>query len=283
MEDFLLLKQLHYPSQSTTCNDDLIYLSNSDFASGTYRITKAGTYKLKENIIFHPNPNNHFFPSPHNSKYPMKRGGPYILGFFAAITIESDDVIIDLNGFSISQSREFYLRQRFFNIIELGNSPFIPKQGPGNFGTKFTSVSNIEIRNGRLGLSSHNGIHGNSCNKVIIKNLDIEDFEVGGISLNDGDDIEISKVRIQNSLGTRIKVPVNGRFSSIVFLLQRYRRIPIDSQSTIQVGKKYIKLIDIRNQLEALFKTCVSECMKSSMSQEPQFSSSVFNQFGNPG
>ena len=33
----------------------------------------------------------------------------YILGFFAGISIESDNVILDLNGFSIKQSLRFYL------------------------------------------------------------------------------------------------------------------------------------------------------------------------------
>merc|ERR1712232_1506642 len=101
-------------------------------------------------------------PTPYqvkNNIYPTKNG-PYILGFFAAITIESDDVIIDLNGKKISQSRLFYLKQRFFNTIELGSSPFIPRQRPGNFGNMIKMPERVTIHNGYLGLTSHNAIHG---------------------------------------------------------------------------------------------------------------------------
>ena len=71
---------------------------------------------------------------PDNEEEYPTNNGPYTLGFFAAITIECNNVVIDLNGKSIRQSNEFYLKQRFFSIIELASSPFIPKQGPAHFG-----------------------------------------------------------------------------------------------------------------------------------------------------
>merc|ERR1719336_1925361 len=58
----------------------------------------------------------------------------FTLGFFAGISIECDDVIINLNGFSLSQDYKFYFQQRFFSLIELGNQPFISGQGPANWG-----------------------------------------------------------------------------------------------------------------------------------------------------
>ena len=38
---------------------------------------------------------------------------PYQLGFIAAVTIECDDVVFDLNGHTLEQSNVFYLQQRF--------------------------------------------------------------------------------------------------------------------------------------------------------------------------
>ena len=60
----------------------------------------------------------------------MGINGAYHLGFFAAITVESDDVILDLNGKSLKQSKLHNLQQRFYSHIELASAPFIPKQGP---------------------------------------------------------------------------------------------------------------------------------------------------------
>ena len=122
-------------------------LSQDDFKHGTYRITKPGYYLLTENISFAPNANisqntspngrnvlHNFQPTPEqltSGEYPFH---PYHLGFFAAITVEADDVVIDLNGFTLSQHPMHYLQQRFFACIELANTPFIFGQGPGNFG-----------------------------------------------------------------------------------------------------------------------------------------------------
>ena len=53
----------------------------------------------------------------------------YQLGFFAAITVETSDVTLDMNGKSLQQSDEHALMQRFFSLIELGNSPFLAGEG----------------------------------------------------------------------------------------------------------------------------------------------------------
>ena len=44
--------------------------------------------------------------------------------FFAGITIETDDVILDLNGNALKMSERFYYSQPFFSIIELVCSHF---------------------------------------------------------------------------------------------------------------------------------------------------------------
>ena len=162
--------------------NDTYYLNNLDFKRGTYRIKNPGTYILTENIIFNPNPMNNFQPYENQKIYYNKI--TYALGFFAAITIESDNVVIDLNNFSIQQSKKHYKQQRFYANIELGNSPFIPNNGPANFGNVFSNCNYITIKNGSLKLSSHHGIHGNNSSHLNFINLTIDEYEVGGISLN---------------------------------------------------------------------------------------------------
>ena len=126
------------------------------------RITRPGIYVLQENIIFEPNKDNDFFPTMEqitSGQYPSFTSGPYHLGFFAAITIESDNVLLDLNQKTIKQSALHNLQQRFYANIELASAPFIPTQGPGDFGSSVVTPTNVLIRNGNLGLSSHHGIH----------------------------------------------------------------------------------------------------------------------------
>ena len=180
-------KEFYEPGWATSIKsykncDNIYYLTNLDFKRGTYRIKNPGTYILKENIVFNPNPQNNFQPYENQKKYYNKF--TYALGFFAAITIESDNVVVDLNNFSIQQSKEHYKQQRFYANIELGNSPFTPNNGPANFGNVFSNCNYITIKNGSLKLSSHHGIHGNNSSYLYFKNLVIDEYEVGGISLN---------------------------------------------------------------------------------------------------
>ena len=69
----------------------LLYSSN--FTVGTLRIKDPGLYRLAEDVEFHPRPDNDFWNEPGDPMYPM---GQYYLGFFAAITIEADDVEVKL-------------------------------------------------------------------------------------------------------------------------------------------------------------------------------------------
>ena len=155
-------------------------IKQSHFQDGTLRITTPGVYILQENIIFSPST---LFPTPEqvtSGLYPIGKDGPYHLGFFAAIAIESPNVIIDLNGKSITQSREHNLNQRFFSVIELANSPFVPGQGPHSFINTFgwKPASNVLIMNGELLESSHHGIHGNENNKVMVYKTNISNLRL---------------------------------------------------------------------------------------------------------
>ena len=244
-----------------------ISLRQSDFDHGTYRITQPGTYVLQEDIVFHPNPEHNFMPTAdQKSKYPSSPG-PYNLGFFAAITIETNHVNLDLNNHTIQQSVEFYLRQRFFNIISLSSSPFIPTQGPGKFGPTIQSAKNSRIYNGTLGLTSHSGIHGNGSRDISISNLTIENFEVGGITLNGAEKVSISNTTIYRSLGTHLKVPVNGRFSSSIFLLRALQtsiQLGYGNQ-TIQCGKHKETTSSLYSWLKKLIDTTVDHIIDTGL------------------
>jgi hypothetical protein len=168
-------------------------LSQEDFELGTFRIKASGKYKLTEDIVFEPQESNDYWP-PFDlwEEYPPSS---YYLGFFAAITVEADDVEIDLNGFEIRQGEEFYLVQRFFNAIELNNKVFVDNEGVSSLDYQQTDLpaggsepvgplvipKNVLIMNGRIGKSSHAGIHGNSVVGLTVKNVQISGFEVAGI------------------------------------------------------------------------------------------------------
>ena len=229
-----------------------IYLSQESFDKGTVRITKPGYYMLKENIVFHPNPQNDFQPSLksiQNGRYPVGKDGAYHLGFFAAITIETNDVILDLNNFTIQQSREHNIQQRFFSTIELANSPFIPKQGPSSFSNKnnFVASNNVLIKDGVLGLSSHHGIHGNEMNRIVLSNLKIENFEVAGIALNGATNSVLKNIKID---GISQNIPILSTYSQARFIrpfLKKVKKEYPNASLNIYSGHKSIE--DIINEL----------------------------------
>lgn len=194
---------------------NVIYINNSHFKKGTLRIRKPGTYVFSENIIFEPNADTDLKPKPEQAElYPPSQG--YVLGFFAAITIECADVVLDLAGHSLSQSLPFAVKQRFGALIELASTPFIPKQGPAKFGTFINSAHNVIIKNGTLGKSSHHGIHGNNATNILIENIVFSDFEVSAISLNAGIDITVQNC-VVNGVSQDIKM--NSKYSQSKFSL----------------------------------------------------------------
>lgn len=165
----------------------VVNLYNSDFANGTVIIKTPGVYVLKENIVFNPNESNDFLPTASqisSGLYPVGTNGPYHLGFFAAIAVAAQDVVIDLNGFTIEQSTLHNLQQRFYAHIELANSPFVPNQGPHSFIDSYVAANRVLVTGGTLGNSSHHGVHGNVANSVVIHNVTMNEFEVAGVALN---------------------------------------------------------------------------------------------------
>ena len=119
----------------------LDYIFSDSLKDGPLRITEPGTYFIMENIEFEfnkpakhsgfidPNGIGNWYPKyTQNDMYPGAGTyrDPWSHGFFAGITIETDNVIIEMNGFEIKQSKAFYYQQRFFALICISNQPFLP-------------------------------------------------------------------------------------------------------------------------------------------------------------
>ena len=215
----------------------VVNLYNNDFANGTVRITKPGIYTLKENIIFSPNPTNDFLPTTEqtSSLYPVGIDGPYHLGFFAAIAVEANDVIINLNGFTMEQSLIHNLQQRFYAHIELANSPFVPNQGPHAFiplGGYF-AASRVLVTGGTLGVSSHHGIHANVSDNVVLYNIIMNEFEVAGVALNGTTNGILSKLTLN---GITNNIRVLSSYPQALFLRRKMETITTDLTLDLQGG-----------------------------------------------
>ncbi len=225
--------------------EKVVLLKNCDFINGTLRILQPCMLKLTEHITFNPNrpttwldingnvttdfskavaldPNREldWYPNlntSNNSQYfePEIRFA-YGLGFFAAIAIQYENVVVDLNNFTIQQHPEHALQQRFYSHIELADQPFLPLQGPSNFGNILRSAVNTFICNGKLGRSSHHGIHGNNGgNDIMIENIMFEDFEVAALALNGFKNIYLKNLTAYKN---RQDIPVMSTYSASRFI-----------------------------------------------------------------
>jgi len=242
-------------SYKTTNPFGVVYLKNSDFTTGTVRITVPGVYVLQEDINFEPNPNNDCFATPTqmaSGHYPCGAAGSYHLGFFAAITVETSDVIIDLNGHTIKQSPRHNLEQRFYTNIELASSPFIPTQGPFDFSdtSNYKPGSRVLVMNGTLGTSSHHGIHGNAADQIVLYKLNIVDFEVAGIALNGSTGSIIGDVSMT---GLKRPLPVLSTFSQARFIRLFLKQIEASCIETLKPndGDTILTIKDVLNDLDA--------------------------------
>lgn len=242
MENLNVLKTLYenngevswttFSADQNTNKNKVVLLEQDDFADGTLRIFVPCMLKLTENINFNPNrpdmgndglidPNRtlDWFPSTTKSSndqyFQNDVKFAYGLGFFAAIAVEAENVLINLNNYVLAQHEEHYLQQRFYANIELADQPFIPFQGPSNFGSQLRSAKNCYIFNGKLGRSSHHGIHGNHVDGLYITNVEMEDFEVCGIAINGGKNITIDNVVI---IKNNHNIPVLGTYSAGRFI-----------------------------------------------------------------
>eukprot|EP01084_Bolivina_argentea_P090521 163099_1 len=213
----------------------VFYLYQSDFEHGTYRITKAGRYVVMEDILFNPHPSSMMSDvnsdmtawRPHEDQQDLYPGasqfrGPYFMGFWAAITVETDDVILDLNDHSIAMDEAFYYQQRWFSIISLTSQYYLPGQGIGFFGSDPRFASNVIIKDGTLGLTSHHCIHGNFNKHVLIEHIVCRDFETHAIQLNGFDHVTIRNVEIGSSSSIAF---LRGEYGHARALLPRLQKV----------------------------------------------------------
>ncbi|KAG7349085.1 hypothetical protein IV203_011682 [Nitzschia inconspicua] len=234
------------------CNDNANRNGNSknkgclyqaDFDNGTVIISKPGMYRLCENISFRPNfpveMNDIVFERLFDPDLTAYNPNAFGLGFFCAIAIQSNDVELDLNGFTLEQSPEHALMQRFFALIELASAPFIKNVGPAEFvGEKghFAAATKVVIKGpGTLGRSSHHGIHGNQNSDVTIRKVTFRDFEVAAVSLNNVDGLKIQRC---NVLQNRWDVPVTGIFSAARFIRPYVKKLMENRYSMIIRGEE---------------------------------------------
>jgi len=170
----------------------------------------------------------------------------YGIGFFAAIAITADDVVLDLNGHTIEQSAEHALLQRFFAVVELSDQPFIPSQGPFDFGTDLDGAQGVTIKNGTIGRSSHHGIHGNGNEDITVRNVAFVDYEVGALALNGVNGLDVTNVTAVN----RKDVPVLGTFSSAQFIKMFIEDlVQSGSQTTLTVEGVVLGVEDVKDGL----------------------------------
>ena len=121
---------------------------------------------------------------------------PHHRGFFGGILIGASRVVLDLNGYTMKMSKQYQDTQRFFSLITLDVTPFPVGKG-GGFTTIPLKPSDITIRNGTLGLTSHFAIHTSNGNeRVLIEDLNIDDFEISAISLSGCSDVWIRRCKI---------------------------------------------------------------------------------------
>lgn len=246
----LSICQLSFAEQNTQT-----FLTQKDFSHGTYIIDQPGIYILKEDISFNPNNAAQLGLDAYQASFPLRTQfaprGPYDpkafgLGFFTAILITANDVILDLNGHRLEQSKEHALLQRFYSNIELADQPFLPKQGPADFGSSLQAAQHVIIRNGIIGRASHHGIHGNNNRNIWVDHVKFEDFEVAAIALNGVKGLKVTHVTATN----RKDVPVIGIFSSAQFIKPYieylYRK---KSKVKLYVKGKALTITEIRNNL----------------------------------
>jgi len=246
----------------TQNNNDLSFtISGSSFGQADYQATMSnGTKTSPQTLSYHniwsvlSKSGRPIISDPSGNYYNRRAFG---IGFFSAICLHAHDIIIDLNGFSLRQSDEHALNQRFYANIELASVPFITGQGPHDFGDNLQYATRCMIHNGTIGRSSHHGIHGNLCRDIIIKDVNFKNYEVAAVALNGARNVSLIDLDLR---GTSKRVPIKGLFSAARFIweyMQEIEGVDNSTKGTNSNGKITIDGItgdneDIRKELEAL-------------------------------
>lgn len=239
----------------------VVELSQADFDSGTLRIKYPCKLKFTEDVLFNPNPGQKladgkidpartqdWFPLHTQTEYQEPSvSAAYHLGFFAAITVEAEGVIVDLNQNTLGMAKEFALMQQFYANIELSDQPFPTSSGPAEFGAKLRAARKCWIKDGTLGYSSHQSIHGNQATDVLISDVTMRDMTVAGISMNGSRRIAVIDCEVKE---IRQDVPVRGAFNEIrlgVKILDGYTAsgatLPAETQAAYDAAKLAVEKI----------------------------------------
>jgi len=277
----LFQSYLHYLKECPNFQErHQIYLTQKDFdenpvcllsgvkGNGSLRLVMSNDYFLQEDIIINFNPDDYYFPTLEQQRnlvslelqnrgfnqrylYPVTQdNGSFDLGFFGAIIIEADNITLNGNGKTIKMSEQYALNQRFFSIINLGSAPFIPRNGPGNFGEIFRNPHNTIIKNIKLGRSSHNGILGNDVQYLSLENVISTEWEVSGITLNNADFVTIKDCQFKN---VSQNVLVNGSYAQFFFTFQKLRELSQGSQDEI-LNETYLYFLKVYQEINCQFK-----------------------------
>jgi len=245
---------------------NVVELGAADFTAGTYVIRTAGVYRLTEDISFEPNASDDWMPTQAQFASGAYDRQAFQVGFFAAIAVAADDVVIDLNGHTIEQSAVHALQQRFFACIEGGASPFIDNAGPLDFVTdEFRGVQRLTIKNGTLGRSSHHGFHANECVDLTMQDMTIRDFEVAAIHVNRGLRCTCTNVAVPRN---RTDIPVLGSYSGARFI-----RIFIDTilQSSELADEDVTRGAIVRAALQQRMDATLASVRASGRTVDPLF------------
>ena len=252
-ENFLFTEQFKKNKSINLFINKLFLFSNKfheitqeDFKNGPLIIKEPGHYKLMENIVFEPNKHNMGKPTKQQlNKLPIE----FNLGFFAGIIIACDNVFLNLNNFTFQQSLLFSVQQTFYANIQIGASPFIKKQGPSKFPDFVKAPNNVVIMNGKLGLSSHHGIHcATGVNKCIITDLEIKEFGVAGIQINGGNSLYINNIHIDNK---KSNIIFNSNLSFGIFMLPHFEKLLEEKEDCyIIIKNKKVYVSELFNKLK---------------------------------
>ena len=201
----------------------------------TLFLTRPGTYILKEDIIVGSSSmgdKGKFIDFDRQTGAP-----PFHLGLWAAISIMGKNIVLDLNGHTISMTTNFQRQQRFFSLIELASQPF-PK-GIAGFPKEPICAENVTIMGGTLCNTSHHCIHGNNNKDIIIENMVMKDFEVAAIAINNADNLIIREIDIN---GTSRDITVLSTYSTVVDLKTSLETVASTSNNkNSKIAKKYLK------------------------------------------
>ncbi len=243
-----------YKSDPAANSKKVIELTAADFAEGTLRVKHGMKLKLMGDVQFNPNrgsflPNGKVDPARTLDWFPSRTvasnldpsfgyfsgdvAQAYGIGFFAAIAIEAEGVIVDLNSYTIAMHKEFSVMQQFWAGIELGDQPFPTNSGPFNFGSDLRRAKKVWIKNGILGYSTHQNLHANDAQEVLVTSVVMKDSTVAGVSMNGTKKLAIIDCEFK---GHRKDVKVRGAFNEVRLqqkLIEGYKASKIAAGETI--------------------------------------------------